>query len=120
VAPGALNYWSEPAPCKPSKGLLQERMKYWTGYPYSVTSTSFNADFRAAAQRSCMNGDLKWLDGTGAGSSYGAYPATDTQTALYGCMGHWFSGSWGDSGFINYISTLKSLLANKAWVGLHC
>jgi autotransporter family porin len=115
VMPTAMNYWSEASPCKPSKGLLQEKMLYWNGWPYSLSSTAFNADFRGAAQRSCMNGDVAWLVGTGSGNSYGTYPPTDTNTALYGCMGHWYSGSWGDAGFLNYISTLQSILSSQGW-----
>jgi hypothetical protein len=120
VQPGALNYWSEPSPCFRSKGLLQASMHSWNGWPYAHTSTAFNADFRGAAQRSCMNGDLLWLRGKGAGGTYGTYPPSDTNTALYGCMGHWFSGGWGDAGFLNYISRLQSILANKGWVGVKC
>jgi hypothetical protein len=111
----ALNYWTEPSPCQPSKGILQVRVKYWNAWPYALSSTALNADYRMAAQRSCMNGDVGWLVGTGAGTATGAYPPGDTDTALYGCMGHWFSGSWGDSGADNYVTSLKSIMASKPW-----
>jgi hypothetical protein len=62
-----------------------------------------------------MNGDISWLIGSGTNPTYGKYPPTDTDTALYGCMGHWFSGDWGGSGAVNYVTTLKSILANKGW-----
>jgi autotransporter family porin len=113
VAPSALNYWSEASPCKPSKGILQAKMLYWNAWPYSLSSTALNADYRMAAQRSCMNGDLSWMKGTSG--AFGAYPPSDTTTALYGCMGHWFSGSWGDSGAVNYVNNLKSILAKQGW-----
>jgi len=115
VPMGALNYWSEASPCKPSKGILQEKMLYWNSWPYALSSTPLNADYRMAAQRACMNGDIPWLVGMGAGGAYGTYPPTDTNTALDGCMGHWFSGGWGDSGAVGYVSTLNMILANKSW-----
>ena len=111
----ALNYWSEPSPCKASKGILQSKMIYWNAWPYAVTSTALNADYRMAAQRSCMNGDVTWMNTNGAGSAYGAYPPTDTDTALYGCMGHWYSGAWGDSGAVSYVTNLKAILSNRGW-----
>jgi len=115
VMPGALNYWMEASPCKPSKGILQEKMLYWNSWPYALSSTPLNADYRMAAQRSCMNGDIPWLVGMGAGGAYGTYPPGDTNTALYGCMGHWFSGGWGDAGAVMYVTNLMSILASMPW-----
>jgi autotransporter family porin len=130
-ASGAANYWvaatddpssqTQGGTCCPTKGILQVGFAYWYAYPYGVSSTAVNADYRMAAQRACMNGDIKWLDGTNGGAgAYGAYPPTDTNTALYGCMGHWDSGSWNDSGGVQYATQLQKLLGQKAWTTVSC
>ncbi len=130
-ASGAANYWvaatDDPSSqttggtCCPTKGIPQVGYTYWYAYPYGVSSTALNADYRMAAQRSCMNGDVTWLAGTNGGSgTFGAYPPTDTDIALYGCMGHWYSGSWNDSGGVSYVTQLQKLLAQKAWTTVTC
>jgi autotransporter family porin len=114
VATGALNYWSEASPCKPSKGLLQIKLVWLNGYPYAGTSTPFNADFAYGNIRACMNGDQSYLD-TQTSGPFGVYPPTSTDDALWGCVGRWFSGAWGDSGAVDYVSRVKSILANQGW-----
>lgn len=130
-ASGAANYWvaatddpssqTQGGTCCPTKGILQVGYPYWYAYPYGVSSTALNADYRMAAQRACMNGDITWLKGTNGGSgTFGAYPPTDPNTALYGCMGHWYSGTWNDSGGGQYASQLQTLLGQKAWTSVSC
>jgi hypothetical protein len=134
-ASSAANYWvaatDDPSTqthggtCCPTKGILQVGVQYWYANPYAVSSTALNADYRMAAERSCMNGDISWLHGTngGAGSGsldFGAYPPTSTDTALYGCMGHWYSGSWNDSNSLGYVTQLQRLLAEKEWTKVSC
>ena len=130
-AASAANYWvaatddpssqTQGGTCCPTKGILQVGFPYWYAYPYGVSSTALNADYRMAAERACMNGDVTWLDGTNGGSgSFGTYPPTDTNTALYGCMGHWYSGSWNDSGAVQYVTQLQTLLGQQAWKQVSC
>ena len=110
----ALNYWSEPSPCHPSKGILQIKLIFFNAFPYAESSTALNADYRMARQRTCMNGDISWLYGQ-TSTDWGTYPPSTTDGALYGCMGQWFSGGWGDSGAVNYVQQLKTILANRSW-----
>jgi hypothetical protein len=131
----AANYWvaatddpstqTQGGTCCPTKGILQVGLEYWYGNPYAVSSTALNADYRLAAERSCMNGDITWLDGTNGGagtgsSNVGTYPPTVTDTALYGCMGHWYSGSWNDTGAVNYATQLQTLLGEQEWTKVSC
>ncbi len=110
----ALNYWSEASPCSPSKGILQIKLIFFNAFPYAETSTALNADYRMARQRTCMNGDISWLNGQ-TSADWGTYPPSTTDGALYGCMGQWFSGGWGDSGAVNYVQQLRTILANRSW-----
>jgi hypothetical protein len=134
-ATSAANYWvaatddptsqTQGGTCCPTKGLLQLGYPYWYAYPYGVTSSALNADYRGAAQRACMNGDIAWLVGTdqGAGSGsedVGTYPPTTTDTALDGCMGHWNSGSWNDSAALAYVQRLQMLTTQQAWTSVAC
>lgn len=114
VAPGALNYWSEPGPCKPSKGLLQLKLVYYNAAPYAMTSTAFNVDFTYGSIRACMNGDQSYLS-TARKTSFGAYPPTTTDDALWGCIGRHFSGSWGDYGAVDYVKKVKDVMTKRGW-----
>ena len=85
-------------------------------------ATAFNADYRAAFQRACMDGTIAgYMQGQGA-SQYAAYTnpanAANTDYMFWGCMGEWYSGYWYDSGAKNYISQVQQALSSKAWIGL--
>ena len=128
-ASSAGNYWDgagDGGTCCPTKGILQVGLSYWYANPYAVSSTALNADYRMAAERSCMNGDITWLVGTNGGAGtgsldFGTYPPTVTTTALYGCMGHWYSRKLERlGGGSQYVTQLQNLLAQKAWTGMVC
>ena len=113
VPVGAPNYWSDPSPCQPSRGILQCRITYFNLYPFVDTSTALNADYRMARQRICMDGGIPWFQGKTT-TDWGAYPASNTNDALYGCMNAWYSGQWvNDSN--SYVQNLKSILAGRPW-----
>jgi autotransporter family porin len=114
VASGALNYWSEPAPCYQTKGILGIRLIYTNAWPFASTSTPLNADEGLAELRSCMNGNVSYLDTSSAGT-FGPYPATDPTQALWGCVGERDSGHWGDSGAVMYVQSVQSVLASRSW-----
>lgn len=114
VAAGALNYWSEASPCKPSKGLLQVKLVYFNASPYAATSTAFNVDFTYGSIRACMNGDQSYLK-TSTKTVFGSYPPTTTDDALWGCVGRHFSGSWGDSGAAAYVEKVKGIVEKQGW-----
>jgi hypothetical protein len=76
----------------------------WPGtFPLARDSTSFNVDYYGRAFRSCYDGRETWL-----GGGYSAGNA-------WGCVGHWFSGDWLDSGATAYIARVKQYLAARAW-----
>jgi autotransporter family porin len=113
VPVGAPNYWSDPSPCQPSRGILQCRLTYFNLYPYADTSTALNADYRMARQRICMDGGIPWFANADT-TDWGAYPPSTTDDALYGCMNSWFSGGWVNDAN-NYVAHLKSILAARSW-----
>ncbi len=73
-------------------------------WPYAYQSTAFNIDYTLAVRRACFEGKETWL---GSG-----YHAGD----IWGCIGRWFSGRWYDQGAVSYISSVKAILASKAWL----
>lgn len=77
----------------------------WPGtWPYAYESTAWNVDYALSVRRACFEGKVTWL-GNG-------YKAGDE----WGCIGFWFSGRWYDTGAQNYISAVKSDMANKTWL----
>lgn len=104
ASPAACAAIGQPAPCYESYGLLQVRGSVHKGtYPTARDSTAFNVDYSLAWQRACYEGDFTWLGKE--------YAAGDT----WGCVGAWFSGRWYDDGAQEYISLVKTHLANQAW-----
>ncbi|GAC1358733.1 MAG: hypothetical protein NVSMB47_11620 [Polyangiales bacterium] len=99
--------------CYQSCGILQTKVFDFNTYPASCESTAFNADFRMAYQRGCMNGDVHYLHDRDA-----SYPGTETDTMLWGCVGHWFSGGWNDSGALDYIAGVRDHLVKRPWTSL--
>jgi hypothetical protein len=110
--------------CWRSFGLFQimvvvPNYNAWDG---AWKATAFNADYRAAFQRACMDGMIAgYMQGQGA-SQYAAYTnptnAANTDYMFWGCMGEWYSGYWYNSGAKNYISQVQQALSSKAWIGL--
>jgi hypothetical protein len=107
-----------------SYGILQIKNRYcdgtlaWGGYPQTYKSTAENVDFYAMERRACYDGD--WYDG-GAwlynGQTVDQVAAAHSwDYVMWGCVGEWFSGNWYDSGAQNYISGVKTYLANKDWL----
>ena len=78
--------------------MFQTKVFDYNVWPGARDSTSFNADFRAAYQRACMNGDISFLSEARPVVGYPAYPSSDLNYNFWGCMGEWFSGQWFDAG----------------------
>ena len=87
-------------------------------WPEARDSTAFNADFRAAQHRACMNGDINYLRERTPIPPYPNYPTSDTDLATWGCIGNWFSGGWYDKGALDYIGHVKQSLVSRAWTQL--
>jgi hypothetical protein len=104
--------------CWQSYGLTQVKFASYNTWPMAWDSTAFNADFRGAYWRACMNGDVSYYYNMTPTAGYPAYPNGTTDQMAWGCMGSWSSGAWYDSGGLSYISTLESLVAAKPWLSL--
>ncbi|HLH77653.1 MAG TPA: hypothetical protein VKV28_12695 [Candidatus Binataceae bacterium] len=102
--------------CMQSYGILQMKFHDFGGWPWSKDSTAFNADFRMAYQRACMNGDISYLPQEIPAFGYPRYPEGTSDQMLWGCMGDWYSGSWYDSGSLDYIAQVKKALVQKLWL----
>src|SRR5262249_34409137 len=113
VPAGAANYWSDPSPCQPSRGILQCRLTYFNLYPYADTSTALNADYRMARQRICMEGGIPWFSGANTTDS-GAYPPATAHDALWGCMNACYSAQWPNDAN-TYVPNLRSTLTSRPW-----
>ena len=111
------NGWlNPPGECWQSCGILQTKVFDFNVWPAACESTAFNADFRMAYQRACMDGNgPSWYTSDVPSSGYPTYPNGTADQMLWGCMGAWFSGSWYDSGALSYISSVKNAVANKPW-----
>ena len=99
--------------CYQSYGLLQ--LKYSTfpdTWPMSRDDTAFNAEYVYGVIRACYEGWTTYLADFPPVAGYPPYHAGDT----WGCLGRWFSGRWYSQGAIDYINSVKSQLANKAWL----
>jgi hypothetical protein len=115
--------------CYQSYGILQVKVHDYNTWPWSHTSTAFNADFRMGELRNCMNGDFSdYFSGPHAPviSGYPTYAqaiagqlapgsSSTTETLFWGCMGAWFSGSWYDANGLSYIKDVRRHLAAKDW-----
>jgi hypothetical protein len=76
-------------------------------FPFNRNSTAFAADFYGASLRGCFEGWVDWLHDVNP--SYG--PGD-----LWGCVGHWYSGDWHDSGAEQYVSETQGYLNNHVWL----
>jgi len=101
--------------CQQSYGIMQVKFRDFGGWPLPKDSTAFNVDFRLAYQRACMNGDIAYLAEQSPMGDYPPYPRGSTEQMLWGCMGDWYSGSWYDTGAINYIAEVKAALVDRTW-----
>ncbi|MGH7913802.1 MAG: hypothetical protein ACREPW_04020 [Candidatus Binataceae bacterium] len=114
--------WNYQCPncCWTSWGILQTKVYYeWGTWPMIKDSTAFNADYRYADQRACMNGDYSSYFASRAKqpNGYAADIASgDLDRILWGCIGKHYSGSWYDSHAIGYIKEVKGYLASKPWL----
>jgi hypothetical protein len=72
-------------------------------WPYAYQSTAFNVDYVLAVLRTCYEGKEDWLNN--------GYHAGD----IWGCVGRWFSGDWYENS-LDYIASVKGILANKEWL----
>ena len=111
---GTWNAWNGSG-CYQSYGIFQVKLYSFNAYPEAEDSTAFNADFRAAYARACLNGDINYLASRTPSTGYPDYPQGDLSQMLWGCMGDWYSGSWFDSGALTYINDVESYLYNQPW-----
>lgn len=103
--------------CAQTYGIMQIKWPYQHNtWPMSWNSTAFNADYRFAVQRACMNGDIGYLSGDTPSPGYPTYPNGTSDQMLWGCIGEWFSGGWYDSGALSYISWIKTQLSEQQWL----
>jgi hypothetical protein len=114
---GAWNGWDGTS-CRQSYGILQVKVFDYNTWPEARDSTSFNADFRAAEHRACVNGDVHYLGERTPLPPYPMYPTSDPDVAAWGCIGHWFSGGWYDKGALDYIGRVKQVLSGRQWTQL--
>ena len=89
-------------PCPTSFGLLQSKWYYRPGtYPWTRTSTAFSLDSSLAEMRGCLDGM--------------SYAGTKTTGDVWGCIGFWYSGTFG-KGDSAYIADIKAKLSQKVWL----
>ena len=108
--------------CYQSWGILQTKVYYaWGTWPMIKDSTAFNADYRYAEQRACMNGDYMgyFASRNQQPNTYAAdLQSGDIDRMLWGCIGMHFSGRWYDAGAQRYISEVQENLSRKPWLDL--
>lgn len=108
--------------CYQSWGILQTKVYYeWGTWPMIKDSTAFNADYRGADQRACMNGDYGSYFASAAQqpNTYAADIASgDIQHILWGCIGMHYSGGWYTPHSLGYISEVRGYLKTKPWLAL--
>jgi hypothetical protein len=108
--------------CFQSWGILQTKVFYAPAtWPMIKDSTAFNADYRYAEERACLDGDYSNYFASTAQqpNTYDADIASgDLDRIVWGCTGMHFSGSWFDAAARNYISESKGYLAAKPWLRL--
>jgi hypothetical protein len=101
-----------------SYGILQIQLSSFRAtYPLSLQSTAFNVDFKLAYQRACVNGYINYLGRITPTAGHHRYPSPYATEQLWGCVGNWYSGGWYDSGAINYIQQIKTLMSQQPWLG---
>jgi hypothetical protein len=105
--------------CYQSWGILQTKVYYAPGtWPMIKDSTAFNADYRYAEERACLNGEYLNYFASDAQqpNSYAAdVRSGDLNRLLWGCTGMHFSGSWYDPSAVEYIGEIRQALKNAPW-----
>ncbi|HZO80377.1 MAG TPA: hypothetical protein VFB33_01685 [Candidatus Binataceae bacterium] len=111
-----------PGCCYQSWGILQTKVYYaWGTWPMIKDSTAFNADYRGADQRACMNGDYASYFASAAQqpNTYAADIASgDLARILWGCIGMHYSGGWYTPSSLPYIRETQGYLTTKPWTAL--
>jgi hypothetical protein len=87
----AWNGW-DGSQCWQSYGIFQTKVLDYNIWPETRDSTAFNADFRSAYVRACMNGDIAYLGSRPPDPGYPTYNSGTTDQLFWGCMGQWASG----------------------------
>lgn len=122
VQRGFTVLWNFDCPncCYQSWGILQTKVYYeWGTWPMIKDSTAFNADYRGADQRACMNGDYAGYFASAAQqpNTYAVDIASGaSERTLWGCIGMHYSGGWYDAGSLKYINEVKHYLLTKPWL----
>jgi autotransporter family porin len=108
--------------CYQSWGILQTKVYYeWGTWPMIKDSTAFNADYRYADQRACMNGDYAGYFASAAQqpNTYAAdIASSEIDRVLWGCIGMHYSGGWYTAHSLGYISEVRGYLLTKPWMAL--
>lgn len=130
---GSTNLWEYDGCdkcCWQSWSILQTKVVpyEWMTWPAIHESTPFAADYRAADQRSCMNGYYRtyfhdhpshaghvyWSDYEAARDDNFAPAQLDV--LLRGCIGKHFSGDWYDDSARSYINDVWRWVQQKPWL----
>lgn len=102
--------------CYQSYGLFQLKMSDYNAWPEARDSTSFNADFRGALWRGCMNGNIaNYVDNDPQTNWSVPYPNSSANVMLQGCAGINAGGHWYDWAATSYIGVLQNLLSYTPW-----
>jgi hypothetical protein len=113
---GDWNGWNaEYGYCFETYGMMGNKAWSFNGMPYFETSNSFDVDFRAAYLRSCINGDITYLDGPAQTPGYPAYPNGTASQMELGCIGD-ATGDWYGADAINEIGGDEGLIAGAPWL----
>jgi autotransporter family porin len=84
-----------------SWGILQIKASAHPGtWPWARDSTAYNVDYTLARRRGCYEG---W-----------SYEGTRSRDDVWGCIGMWFSGSYG-SGYDAYVASVRHSYDTKPW-----
>jgi chitodextrinase len=104
-----------------SYGIMQVKNKdcsgSWVhgGYPDTANETALNVDYYAAHIRACFDGAFSgWLYNGQTIQQWIASNGSDS--ALWGCIGQWYSGGWYDSGAQSYITDVQNFYNTKPWL----
>lgn len=105
--------------CYQSWGILQTKVYYAPNtWPMIKDSTAFNADYRYAEERACINGAFRSYFNSAAQqpNTYAEDVADrNLNRLLWGCTGMHFSGSWYDPAALRYMGEVRQALINKPW-----
>jgi hypothetical protein len=102
--------------CWQTYGLLQVKADSFNVWPMAWDSNAFNADFRGAYFRACMNGDISYYTDLTPVAGYPTYPNGNTDEMMWGCVGAWYDGGWYDANSLSYIATIKASAATLPWL----